>query len=1075
MIKKIIFIAFLLSLLTSQTIIHDPIYILQPGKSLDIEASIIGYLGPQSDATVTLFYRSYSQQTFFNSRMTYINGKYKFSIPASFIKGAIEYYIILEIKDGRMYAFPANDPMDNPVLVKSKDYDNSSKDISSMGVLIPKYEILSPEPDSYILSEELFISLSYFKMDDIDEQSTRIYINNVDYTDLTNFKSSHLILIPDQSLPAGEYEAKVVFKNKVGLAYQPIFWKFNIISGESTQNQRIMLSQNGNVSGNYNNTSSDNILLEVGQVAGDYNLDLDWLKFKYRFLISSLEDINKQTKNRMSFNFKTEYFNIKIGDSYPSFSEYSINGNRMRGLNINYKNNTFDFSFLSGSLARETQGLASDEAMLLSENQSPIFQASGFLDEENIGIINVSRNNYAFDQGLLGVKLSYKTSEKFRFKFELLKIKDKIQSVDQIVDNSILFLPETMVQHLYSDLFVDYNGNGLFDESEYIGDMNQTDHDVVGSTSWDDADVLSNINLDNFLTYTLNLVNVGTFSEEPYEDINSDGTWNDGEFFLDIDLDGEWSNDSTYNVLQEQWEISIYNEKLESVINDFMNNEELLHTGEDGSIDMSDCTYNNCFGDYDVNLLDDQWEGVKPQDNIVITTDFLHSLDNGAMKINYGFGFSMLNQNIWNPSLTYKNLDEMGADTEADSTDGLFNGAPIPDAVNQLDNLENIFQTGTSQVPLIPIDITDGITFKDFLTLPSVAIYFDVSQKYFGHKINWGFKQVGPQYNTLGNPYIQTDIREQYFSDRAYILDNKLNILFKWKRTEDGISIIQDNGQTDKYDFNFGFYPGANLPTYNLSVGIYNRTNGIDPLYNPVLVVTAEGDINGNGLVDSLSCQDAFIYDYICNEDELELDSNSDYGMIEEHEILSTQLYQPEKTRTGQFNLSINSTVDYIYKHRINLNIYYSNKKDLVDIDKYLLLNSDYYSPRSMTQSYYLGIVTSISDRLESSLSLNYNYYDYGYATEEHAEYFQFQRIFGMNLNFVYDTHSLLGKIDPGINLSIGRGNTEFTQLSLKMGSHFQIIDNLYFNLNMNYKLKVVDEGTFYNNYSMIIDLKYKF
>ena len=98
----------------------------------------------------------------------------------------------------------------------------------------------------------------------------------------------------------------------------------------------------------------------------------------------------------------------------------------------------------------------------------------------------------------------------------------------------------------------------------------------------------------------------------------------------------------------------------------------------------------------------------------------------------------MLNQNIWNPSLTYESLDQMGAETEADSTDGLFNGAPIPDAVNQIENFENFFQTGTSQVPIIPIDITDGITFRDFLTLPSVAVYFDVSQKYFEyHSRQW--------------------------------------------------------------------------------------------------------------------------------------------------------------------------------------------------------------------------------------------------------------------------------------------------------------------------------------------------
>ncbi len=1073
MIKKIIPIVFLLSLLASQTIIHNPIYTLEPGKAFNVEASMIGYLGSQSDVTATLFYRSYGQETFFNDKMVYLNGQYKFSVPASFVKGSIEYYIILEIKDGGVYGFPANDPEENPILVESKNSNYSFN--TSSGVLIPKYEILSPEPNHNILFEELLISLSYFKMDDIDHGSTKIYINNIDYTDLANIKSSHMILIPEKPLSIGEYEIKIIFKNKAGIDYKPILWTFNIISEKWSQDEKVVLSQNGNIEGNYNNTSSDDILLQIGQVTGNYNVDLDWLKFKSDFLISSLEDINEQTKNRLSLNFKTAYFNIKLGDSYPSFSEYSINGNRMRGVNINYKNSRFDINFLSGSLVRETQGISSDGAMLLLENQLPVFQSSGFLDGENIGIIDVSRNNYTFDQGLFGINLSYNTSEKFRFKFELLKIKDKIQSVDQIVDNSILFLPANMVEHLYSDLFVDYNGNESFDEDEYLGNLNAVDHDVVGSTSWDDANNLSNINVDNFLSYTLNLVNVGTFNEEPFIDLNDDGIWSDGEYFDDINQDGQWNNDVDYDILQYQWKISVYQEKLQAVINDFILDETSLHTNEDGLQDWSDCTYNNCFGDYEINILDDQWEGVKPQDNIVIASDFIHNLDGGSLKINYGFGFSMLNQNIWNPSLTYESLDQMGAETEADSTDGLFNGAPIPDAANNLDNFENFFQTGTSQVPIIPIDKTDGITIKDFLTLPSVAVYFDVSQKYFGHRINWGFKQVGPEYNTLGNPYLQTDIREQYFSDRAYFLDNKLNVFFKWKRTEDGISIVEDNGQTDKYDFNFGFYPGANLPTYNLSVGIYNRTNGIDPLYNPVLVVT--DDIDGDGLVDSLTCEYALVYDYICDEDEwaLQEETNGEYGVIEEHDVLSTQLYQPEKTRVGQFSLSINSTLDYIYKHRVNLNVYYSNKKDLVDIDKYLVLNSDYYSPRSMTQSYYLGITTLISERLESSLSLNYNYYDYGYATEDHPEYFQFQRIFGMNLGCVYNTHSFLGKIDPGINLSIGKGNTEFSQLSFKVGSHFQIIENLYFNLNMNYKLKIIDTDTFYNNYSMLIDLKYKF
>ena len=119
------------------------------------------------------------------------------------------------------------------------------------------------------------------------------------------------------------------FYNSIGLQYNPIVWKANIILNENIKKESFIISQNGNLEGNINNTSSDNILLQVGQLKGDYKVDLDWMKFKSNFLKSSLEDLNEQSKDRLSLDFSTKYFNIKLGDSYPSFSDYTINGNRM--------------------------------------------------------------------------------------------------------------------------------------------------------------------------------------------------------------------------------------------------------------------------------------------------------------------------------------------------------------------------------------------------------------------------------------------------------------------------------------------------------------------------------------------------------------------------------------------------------------------------------------------------------------------------------------------------------------------------------------------------------------------------
>lgn len=157
------------------------------------------------------------------------------------------------------------------------------------------------------------------------------------------------------------------------------------------------------------------------------------------------------------------------------------------------------------------------------------------------------------------------------------------------------------------------------------------------------------------------------------------------------------------------------------------------------------------------------------------------------------------------------------------------------------------------------------------------------------------------------------------------------------------------------------------------------------------------------------------------------------------------------------------------------MNIFYSNKEDLVDIDKYLALNGDYYSPQAMTQSYNLGIRTTFSNVLESSFIFNHNYYDYGYKTDNHPEYFQFQKITTLDMSFIYNTDTLWGKVNSGFNLSVGRGNTKFTQFTIKVGTHIEIVEDLHFNINMNYKIKTIGSDTNFNNYSMIAYLKYKF
>ena len=267
MFNKLIPIIFVCSFLISQAIIHNPINNIEVGGALSIEASMVGIL-PTDDIIFTIFFKGSGQKSYVYANMKYQNGVYQFIIPHSFINNnSIEYYIVSEIEGRGFYAYPEIDPEENPILVKSDSRNNynitDSQDKSS-GLLKPNYQILSPEHNSKLLSEDLLISLSYFKMDDIDFVYTKIYINDIDYTDKATIKLSHFSLLLDKNWEEGKYEVRVQFRSMSGLDYDPISWKFNIISEQRSKKEKFIISQGGGFSGDYSSSYNDGNNLDIG-------------------------------------------------------------------------------------------------------------------------------------------------------------------------------------------------------------------------------------------------------------------------------------------------------------------------------------------------------------------------------------------------------------------------------------------------------------------------------------------------------------------------------------------------------------------------------------------------------------------------------------------------------------------------------------------------------------------------------------------------------------------------------------------------------------------------------------------
>ena len=240
----------------------------------------------------------------------------------------------------------------------------------------------------------------------------------------------------------------------------------------------------------------------------------------------------------------------------------------------------------------------------------------------------------------------------------------------------------------------------------------------------------------------------------------------------------------------------------------------------------------------------------------------------------------------------------------------------------------------------------------DFFNSPDVAYDIDFTVRASKHQFNFGYKQVGESFYSLSNPYIQTNTREQYFSDRMRLLDNRLFLILKLNNVTSGF--ISDNPSvTNKYDVNFSYYPGIDLPSFNFNVGNYSRESGeqdfgyesdggtswvndqcissdSNTTWTGTQCINEQGEdicLDGEGdLIDACLGTDG--EELFCYSDDIpytsfttEVECESDDGIVGDYDNRIS-------TNTNSYNFSLSHSIDFIYRHDLSLNYYISEKKD---------------------------------------------------------------------------------------------------------------------------------------------------
>ena len=390
------------------------------------------------------------------------------------------------------------------------------------------------------------------------------------------------------------------------------------------------------------------------------------------------------------------------------------------------------------------------------------------------------------------------------------------------------------------------------------------------------------------------------------------------------------------------------------------------------------------------------WAGDGPKDNLVIGTDLGISLFNKRLRLDGELAFSLTNNNIWGGPLTLAELDTM-IDDSVDNKLLSIDLSSFPDPADY----EKILIINPNMAPLVPIDINafgDDATvdlMDAVLSMPSLAYRGRAVTNFYGNYLAVEYSQVGPQYNSLANPYLVKNKREFSVSDKLKLLQNRWMLTMGYKHQDDDILTTVDNLKSQNtMSLGINALPGPGLPTLNFTYRSIDRDNGIDKRIP---------------LTDSTSTDNR------------------------------------ENTHTNNIMVNISHRFDLVWSHALSGTFVNVNKTDnFTDRD------TNFVDPAMSTNVMNFTLSTRYNFQLKTTLNLTINSSELSIGPGERGT----QDFLTTNFDTEYPLfkNRILGKV--GLNYAQGSGLVDMSWIGFKSGIKWKIFDQFSVKIHGEYRSK---------------------
>ena len=369
-------------------------------------------------------HRSFGQTEFTRGEMLIAGNTASITIPGIDVQPPyIEYYLIINMKDGSSQTYPLNVEQGAiPLQIPVSGVSEKDKEIV----------ILSPNAGEIMVQSEMLISISFIKASDkIDIPKTKIYLNNQDVTGGI-LLAGDLIILSGNNIPhntgIGSRLLRIDVYDKEGKLYYSLSRDFQIVSSEAAADVSSRFKYDGYIKGESRNENFSSASVWYNNIEAEFNSSYNQWKLNGFAYLTSEEKSNLQPYNRYSATIQNgDWLELKVGDAFPRFPNLIIDGKRVRGISGSLNFGAVNIQTTYGETEREVEGKL---IQTYNANNVPLGTDIIAIDQLKYGNPYGQVTLGTYDRKLFAVRPSFGSGEHFQFGLSYLHSKDDKNSIE---------------------------------------------------------------------------------------------------------------------------------------------------------------------------------------------------------------------------------------------------------------------------------------------------------------------------------------------------------------------------------------------------------------------------------------------------------------------------------------------------------------------------------------------------------------------------------------------------------------------------------------------------------------------